>query len=58
MDLSREICEREIKSCQTVIETMEDGLLVNTLVQKYFEERLKEFPKKKDGKSNIPQGVG
>jgi hypothetical protein len=53
MDLSREICEREIKACQAAITAHEEGLLINTLVKGYFEKELKKFPEKKK-----PSAVG
>ena len=58
MELSREIVEREIKGCKDVIERMEDGLLVNGLVKKYFEEELKKFPKPEKTEKKKPAGVG
>ena len=48
MDLSREICEREIAACKAAITAHEDGLLVNGLVKGFFEKELKKYPKKKD----------
>jgi len=47
MDLSKDICEREIKACAAALKAHEDGVLVNTLVMGFFVKKLKEFKEKK-----------
>ncbi len=46
MDLSLEICEREIVASKAAMDAHEDGLLVNSLVNEFFKKKLKEFKKK------------
>ncbi len=47
MELSKKICEREIKACKAVILNHEEGLMINKLVKSYFEKELDKFPEDK-----------